>query len=175
MNYKAWLDRAQNRLEDLYRQREELNKEIAALQRAIEGCTPLVGRYPPWSREMSVGITKAVTQVFKNSPGTCYGPTQIRDMLVQKGVRLGQQNPLATIHQIISRLEERRIITALNTDGRRTYYYQRPESTEKTERTGAAADATTSTSRLAQDRPPSEAVTRGPRDRRSKKTTTGAS
>lgn len=124
-DYEAWLQQAQDRLEELYRQRDAIESEIADLQRGIEGFTPLVRKFPPWDRHVaeSIGITSAVTKVFSDEPGRCYSATQVRDELLKRGVKLDQKNPLATIHQIISRLEERRTIKAHNFDGRRLHYF----------------------------------------------------
>ena len=124
-DYKSWLQQAQGRLEELYRKRAAIDEEIAALQRGIEGFSPLVKEASPWNQD-AIGITEAVAGVFKRSPARCYSPTDIRDALVSDGMKLTQQNPLATIHQIISRLDARGVIKPFSKDGRTLHYY--PES-----------------------------------------------
>lgn len=127
-DYESWLKQAQERLEALYEHRAQLDREIADLQRGIEGFTPLVKKYPPWDHAESRGITDAVVQVFKDNPGQCYGPTDVRDELLERKVKLTQQNPLATIHQILSRLENRGFIKPMNQSGRRLYYHHPAEA-----------------------------------------------
>jgi hypothetical protein len=123
LDYEAWLKQAQDRLEALYEQRGAIDDEIAALQRGIEGFSPLVRKYAPWSQE-TVGITESVTQVFKDSPKQMLSPRHVRDCLLSKGIQLTQQNPLATIHQTISRLVARGVIKGYTVDGRMLYYYE---------------------------------------------------
>ena len=124
--YESWLKQAQDRLEDLNQQRTAIEEEIAALERGIEGFTPLVKR-PVSSDGDTIGITEAVTRVFTDTPNKCFSPTQVRDVLAARGdVRLNQQNPLATIHQIIARLAARGVIKASTHDGRALYYHQPP-------------------------------------------------
>jgi len=122
LDYKSWLKQAQDRLEELYEKRAAIDEEIAALQRGIEGFAPLVNESAPWRYEV-VGMTESITQVFKESPNTCFRPTDIRDALVANGVALTQQNPMATIHQTISRLVARKVIESTESDGRTLYYF----------------------------------------------------
>jgi DNA-binding transcriptional MerR regulator len=150
-DYEAWLKQAQDRLEFLYQQRSEIDKEIADLQHGIEEFTPLVKKYPPWARVMSQGITAAITQVFEDNPNKCYGPTDIRDELLKRKISLDQKNPLATIHQIISRLEERGFIKPMNNNGRRLYYH---ESSERI--VGTAKAVRTATPPLPKQTPPAK-------------------
>jgi len=126
-DYESWLKQAQDQLEALYQKRLEIDREIADLQRGIEAFTPLVKKYPPWDSVASKGITQAIKQVFTDHPNKCFSPTAIRDELIARKAKLEQQNPLATIHQIISRLEDRGFIKPLNSDGRRLHYYLPPE------------------------------------------------
>lgn len=122
LDYQSWLKQAQDRLEELYEKRAAIDEEIAALQRGIEGFAPLVQESAPWRYEV-VGITESVTQVLKESPNTLFRPTDIRDALVDKGVALTQRNPMATIHQTISRLVARGVIDPQELDGRTLYFY----------------------------------------------------
>jgi hypothetical protein len=123
-DYESWLRQAQDRLESLYQQRAAIDEEIAGLQRGIEGFSPLVKKPAPWEGD-TIGITEAVTRVFTDSPNQCFSPTAVRDaLLLRADVKLKQQNPLATIHQIIARLAARGVIKASMHDGRTLYYHQ---------------------------------------------------
>jgi hypothetical protein len=126
-NYESWLKQAQDRLEDLLRQQDAIGQEIEHLKRGIEGFTALTKNYAPWEA-VTIGITEAVKRVFTDSPNKCLRPTDIRDALLSKrDVKLDQRNPLATIHEIVSRLEERGFIQRLVEDGRARYYYIPPD------------------------------------------------
>lgn len=138
-DYESWLKQAQDQLDVLYQQRAAIDEEIAALQRGIEGFSPLVKKASPWSAWNAdvLGITDAVKLVFTAESHRCFSPTSIRDVLVEKEVKLTQQNPLATIHQIISRLLERGFIKTVNIDGRTLYVlnHQKKPATRRNART----------------------------------------
>ena len=120
-DYEGWLKTAKQRLEDLYQQREQIDREIAALQRGIEGFSPLVKKEAPWQGE-SVGMTEAVMKVFTDNPAQLMTPVQIRDAMLAGGVQLKQENPLANIHQTISRLIARGFVKPYMLDGRTLYH-----------------------------------------------------
>jgi|SRR6266566_575286 len=117
-DYESWIGKAQERLELLYKQREAIDREIADLQRGIEGFTPLVKSM--WAGP-DAGITASVRKVFKRKDGKIWYPPQIRDELLAMGVKLTQKNPLATIHQILGRLVNGGEIRAYANNGRTGY------------------------------------------------------
>jgi hypothetical protein len=124
-DYEGWLKTAKERLEELYQQREDVDREITALQRGIEGFSPLVKREVPWRQE-SVGMTEAVTKVFAENPSQLMTPVQVRDVMRATGIELKQENPLANIHQTIARLIARGFVRPYMMDGR-TFYRYDPE------------------------------------------------
>src|ERR1017187_10030740 len=95
-DYESWLKTAKVRLEELYQQREDIDREITALPRGIEGFSPLVKKEVPWRQE-SVGMTDAVTRVFAENPTQLMTPVQVRDVMRAKGIEMKQENPLANI------------------------------------------------------------------------------
>ena len=121
-DYELWLKQAQDRLEELHQRRAAIDEEIAVLQQGIEGFSPLVKKASSWNQD-SIGITKALTRVFMRNPARRYGPTDVRDALVNDGIKLKQRNPLAAIHQVVSRLAVRGVIKPITKDGRTLYYY----------------------------------------------------
>jgi hypothetical protein len=102
-DYEEWLKAAQDRLEALYQQKTTIENEISLLERGIKGFAPLVNQPSLWYGP-EAGITEAVRAVLKSDPSRLYLATQIRDELLSRGVQLTQQNPMATIHQVLARL-----------------------------------------------------------------------
>jgi len=100
-NYDSWIKEAQGRLELLYKQRSAIDDEIANLERGIAGFAPLVKSV--WAGP-DAGITDSIRSIFKREPHTIWYPRALRDELLMMGVKLSQKNPLATIHQVISRM-----------------------------------------------------------------------
>ena len=102
-DYEGWLKGAQDRLETLYQQKTAIESEISLLERGIKGFAPLVNQPTLWYGPES-GITEAVRAVLKSDPSRLYSAPEIRDELIRRGVALNQQNPMATIHQVLARL-----------------------------------------------------------------------
>lgn len=102
-DYETWLKAAQDRLETLYQQKTAIESEISMLERGIKGFAPLVNQPALWYGP-EAGITDAVRAVLKSDPSRLYSAPEVRDELLKRGVQLTQQNPMATIHQVLSRL-----------------------------------------------------------------------
>lgn len=121
-DYESWIQQAKDRLEVLYQQREAINEEIANLERGIKGFAPLVKSL--WIGP-STGITDSIRQVFKTDPQRVFSPTEIRNELLKRGVELKQENPMATIHQVLARLREQGDVEPYVTEGRPRYKWAR--------------------------------------------------
>jgi hypothetical protein len=67
---------------------------------------PLVNQPALWYGP-DAGITGAVRAVLKSDTTRIFTPTEIRDALLKRGVPLTLQNPMASIHQVLSRLVEK--------------------------------------------------------------------
>jgi len=102
-DYEAWLKAAQDRLETLYQQKAAIENEISALEHGIRGFAPLVNQPSLWFGP-EAGITDAVRAVLKTDPSRVFTATEVRNELVKRGILLKQQNPMATIHQVLARL-----------------------------------------------------------------------
>jgi len=118
------MKQAKDRLELLYKQREAINNEIASLEHGIEGFAPLVEsvRIGP-----GAGVTESVRQVLKRERNRVFAATEVRDELLNKGLSLEQKNPMATIHQILARLVNARLVTVHIHDGKNGYRWIGPD------------------------------------------------
>jgi len=117
-DYDSWIKQAKDRLALLYQQREAISEEISSLERGIEGFGPLAKT--AWLGP-DAGITESVRQVLSSDPHRLYTPVQIRNSLNLKGVRLTQKNALATIHQVLSRLVAKGVVTVQIERGKNYY------------------------------------------------------
>jgi len=120
-NYEEWLKGAQDRLETLYQQKTAIENEISLLERGIKGFAPLVNQPTLWYGPES-GITEAVRAVLKSDPSRLYSAPEIRTELLNRGVMLTQQNPMATIHQVLSRLVSKKMARIYPLEPGRNHY-----------------------------------------------------
>jgi hypothetical protein len=136
-DYKNWLKTAQDRLELLKQQRTGLDVEIAQLEQGIRGFARLAEEPGAWSGP-DVGITEGMRQLFRNNRAVAYTPTEVRDELLARGITMDQQNPMAVIHQVIARLQERRYIGPISLGGKQRYRFlgrlEEPKTTKITVR-----------------------------------------
>jgi hypothetical protein len=120
-DYAGFLKKANARMEKLLEQKAEIDKEIGALELAILGFAPMANQPIPW-RNPHVGLTETIVAIFKSSPNRIYAPPVVRDELLRRKVPLKQKNPLATIHQILARLADRKVIRPITGPNGRTGY-----------------------------------------------------
>jgi hypothetical protein len=103
-DYDSWIQQAKERLELLYAQKTSIENEITALEQGIEGFLPLTKE--AWLGP-TAGITESVVKVLSGDPHRVFSAVEIRSELLNKGLNLEQKNPMATIHQVLSRLIQR--------------------------------------------------------------------
>ena len=89
-DYETWIKQARNRLELLYQQREAITNEISCLERGLQGFEPLAKA--AWIGP-AAGVTESIRQILSEAPRRIFSPTQIRDELLEKGVRMRQKKP----------------------------------------------------------------------------------
>jgi hypothetical protein len=106
-DYQSWIGQAKDRLAQLKQQRAAIDTEISKLERILGEVAPLTEEAMAWAGP-DASLTESIRQIFKED-ARCWSPTAIRDELLNRGVRLGQQNPMATIHQILARLIDKDI------------------------------------------------------------------
>jgi hypothetical protein len=106
-DYDGFLKTAQARLETLYEQKAIIDKEIQTLTMGVRFFAPFAKQPDRWVNP-DIGITEAITEVFKSQPTRLFTAPLIRDELLSRGIPLKQKNPLATIHQVIARLIQRK-------------------------------------------------------------------
>jgi hypothetical protein len=134
-DYESWLKTAQDRLEILYQQKTAVESEISLLEAGIKGFAPLVNQPALWHGP-DVGITDAVSSVLKSEPSRLFSAVDIRDTLLERGSSLGQQNPLATIYQVLARLAERgAVIITAHEPGKNRYKWVQGWEVRKYRRT----------------------------------------
>jgi hypothetical protein len=134
-DYESWLKTAQDRLETLYQQKTAVESEISLLEAGIKGFAPLVNQPALW-RGPDVGITDAVTDILKSQPSRLFSAVEIRDALLARGASLSQQNPLATIYQVLARLSERgAVIITAHEPGKNRYKWVQGWEVRKYRRT----------------------------------------
>jgi hypothetical protein len=133
-DYEGWLKTAQDRLEILYQQKTALESEISALESGIKGFAPLVNQPSLW-RGPDIGITEAVTNVIQSKTSRLWSAVEVRDELISSGIPLTQQNPLATIYQVLARLHEKgAVIVSTHEPGKNRYKWVEGWETEKYQR-----------------------------------------
>ncbi|HTC95965.1 MAG TPA: hypothetical protein VK699_21160 [Terriglobales bacterium] len=132
-DYEAWLKTAQDRLETLYQQKTAIENEISALEHGIKGFAPLVNQPSLWFGP-EAGITDAVRAVLKTDPSRIFTATEVRNELVKRGILLRQQNPMATIHQVLARLVSKGTAKIFTYEPGRNCYKWAGESEEPTDK-----------------------------------------
>jgi sugar-specific transcriptional regulator TrmB len=119
LDYKEWLKKAEDRLKELKQEREKIEDEISKLENGIKAFSPLVEDSSEARSEP--GLTDSIRQLFIESNRSPLAPTGIRDELMRRGVVLIQNNPLAAIHQTLSRLEDKGFIEPVPYQGKKYY------------------------------------------------------
>lgn len=122
-DYEGWMKAAQGRLEQLYQQKTSIESEISKLEEAIKGFAPLVKNPYKWLGPQT-GITDAIRTVLKGDPTRAFTATEIRDELLRQGMALKQKNPMATIHQVLSRLVGNEVRIYSHEPGRNRYKWK---------------------------------------------------
>src|SRR5260370_21990839 len=118
-DYAGWLNTAKNRLAQLKQERTAIDAEISKLEKGIESFSPLLENdEPELTNPETVGITESVRRLFIENPTLLLTPTGIRDALLARGIALVQENPMATIHQILARLKEKQLIDPVEHPGK---------------------------------------------------------
>lgn len=137
-SYEKWIRQAKDRLELLYRQREQISAEISGLEKGIEGFKPLVKSL--WASP-DAGLTESIRVVFRSNPARLFSPVSIRQELMARGFTLQQQNPMAAIHQTLARLSRRQEVKLHLLDGQTRYQHAEPPATpgeRETQKSGTA-------------------------------------
>jgi hypothetical protein len=126
-DYEKLVKTAEGRLETLYEQKASIESEISRLEQAIKGFIPLVKNPAKWLGPKA-GVTDAIRAVLKSEPNRIHTATEIRDELLRRGMPLKQKNPMATIHQVLSRLVDGEEVTVSAYEPGRNRYKWKCES-----------------------------------------------
>lgn len=144
-DYKGWLKNAEDRLDALKKLRAALdeqsaaiNQKIAKIEGELKALEEGIAAFGPLAKSPGVEIfggwidssvfvnpdsslTDAVRSILASALFTPHAPTAIRDELLRQGRTLEQDNPMAVIHQILSRLVARGEALEVPCQGK-TYY-----------------------------------------------------
>lgn len=118
-DYQSWIGQAKARLVQLEQQRTAIDTEISKLKRILGEVTPLTEESTAWEGP-DAGITESMRQIFRTD-ARLWGATAIRDELINRGIAMNQQNPMATIHQVLARLEKEGLIRRVDVAGKAKY------------------------------------------------------
>lgn len=78
--------------------------EIASIDQAIGEYEPIAeGGWSGWTTP-DAGFTDSIRGIFRKNSSNDFSPVELRDRLLGSGMVLAQRNPMAAIHQILSRL-----------------------------------------------------------------------
>lgn len=106
--HKMELREAQMQLAKLYEQRQKLDVEIAKQQQRVSALALLADEIDQTFEKMALGLTAACRAAFRAAGLRGLMPTELRDSLKRMGVRVDKySNPMASIHAVIRRLEEK--------------------------------------------------------------------
>lgn len=125
--FKEALVRALAELEKLKQIKTEMAAREIQLQQSIKALTPLVGSTIPAVKDMS--LSNAVRLTFKGlPPGKSLGAIGVRAKLEELGYDLsGYDNPLASIHTCLRRMEETEEITLVKSEDKKKKFETGPE------------------------------------------------
>jgi hypothetical protein len=111
-SFKHALEAAREKLSGLLRGRDEINKEIANLENAIDSLEVLCGEapeelhFPKASEAFAENLRDAIRLVFNMARPNALTPTEVRDKLQEMGFHLDRYKyELPPIHNTIARLE----------------------------------------------------------------------
>ena len=116
-------------------EREEMDKRISILRDGLFGFSSLAGitnpqkTYPDLFPDLinpDVGITEAVKKVLADSKDTYFSPVAVKDGLEKMGFDIKKyKNVLASIHQILKRLQDSHFTTTTTREGKTLYRWNR--------------------------------------------------
>ena len=110
---------SQQRRNELTHQRSVIEQELAQQSRAIAALAELLGE----TMESDIGLTGATLLIVRTASQPI-APTEVRDELKKIGYDMdGLSNPMASLHQILKRLEEKGEIeeAPVDSDGKKRY------------------------------------------------------
>lgn len=111
------LEVAQQRRNELICQRSLVEGELAQQSRAIAALKEVLGD----PVENDLGLTAATLLIVRTAQSPL-APTEVRDELKKIGFDLaGYSNPMASLHQILKRLEEKGEIQETDDEGKKRY------------------------------------------------------
>jgi hypothetical protein len=111
-SYRKTLADARRDLEDLYRQREEIERKIARLRQTIISLGALtketenLEKAKRWFKENET-LSEAVMNVIQASEVPVH-PKDIQEALEDLGFDIGSSNPLASVWSVVRRLEQKK-------------------------------------------------------------------
>jgi ABC-type transporter Mla subunit MlaD len=116
--FKQTLETARRTRDELAQKRTAIDRELMQQSRVIAAVSELLGE----TIDSDIGITEATLMVIRaaSEPMT---PTQVRDELRKIGYDIDSfSNPMASLHQVLKRLEDKGEIWSEKTqDGKRKY------------------------------------------------------
>lgn len=117
-SYRKALETARIERAKLLEEVAASEQKIASLDRTIAGLSELLGI----GIETQVGLTEAISFIFRIYPNAVLTPLQLREKLAEQGIRISGSNPMANVHTTLRRLEEKGEITdAQLADGSKGY------------------------------------------------------
>jgi hypothetical protein len=134
-DYQRAYDAAEQELTDLLQVQELIEKRILVLRQNLSSLAALCKQddadFEPGMLAGALidrmGITTDILAIV-NRELSGLSPAEVRDQLKELGYDLSKyQNPLATVHVVLNRLEEAGKIASINVDGRK--YFSRKTAT----------------------------------------------
>lgn len=111
------LEFAERSRDQLVDEREEKEREITKHNKLIAALSEMLGK----TSSVDIGITEATLLAIRVAD-TPLTPTEIRDELRLTGFRIDEfSNPMASLHQVIKRLEDKGEIKEASKDGRKAW------------------------------------------------------
>jgi len=116
--FKQTLETARHTRDELIQKRTAIDRELMQQSRVIAAVSELLGE----TIDSDIGITEATLMVIRGASEPM-APTQVRDELRKVGYDIDSfSNPMASLHQVLKRLEEKGEIWAEKTqDGKKAY------------------------------------------------------
>ena len=129
MNYEQTLEQAKQRLQELSAKRTEIEREMQALARIIEGAqiiaqpaeVLILPDSPDEQNTEELGVTKSIRLILGRAR-TPLMPTEIRDALESMGIEGSSSKVLLIhVHNVLRRLFENGEIEQIPQDGKMAY------------------------------------------------------
>jgi hypothetical protein len=106
--YKTQLKEAQVELANLYGKRQSVDMKIAKQQQRVSALALLADDVNETFEKMAMGLTASCRAAFRAAGPQGLKPTELRDSLKRMGFGVEKySNPMASIHAVIRRLEEK--------------------------------------------------------------------